>query len=220
LAAGGIVTLTERNFGYFSLRSATLFLIAGLHGALFYGMITTLSHTRATTPQSDLENHALKEVPPERVPVLQPLSRDWTIAVPKPDAEIQPLLIPSDNVTSAIEENSIEPDSPPAVIPPHVIARIAGGPGAGFPDTADFYPSPSIRMGEQGISTVQVCVDSHGRLTADPTIVRGSGSARLDQGALKLARAASGHYRASTEDGQPVDSCYPLGIRFQLSNLR
>jgi len=32
----------------------------------------------------------------------------------------------------------------------------------------------------------------------------------------QLARAGSGHYRATTEDGQPVNSCYPLGIRFQL----
>src|SRR5450631_3418639 len=31
VSAGGSVTLTDRNFGYFSLRSATLFLIAGLH---------------------------------------------------------------------------------------------------------------------------------------------------------------------------------------------
>src|ERR1700733_5632365 len=34
LAAGGVVSLADRNFGYFSLRSATLFLIAGLHAAL------------------------------------------------------------------------------------------------------------------------------------------------------------------------------------------
>jgi hypothetical protein len=43
-----------------------------------------------------------------------------------------------------------------------------------------------------------------------------SGSARLDDAALKLARAGSGHYRATTEDGQPVNSCYPFGVRFQL----
>ena len=66
------------------------------------------------------------------------------------------------------------------------------------------------------MSTVRVCVDSKGKLTSNPTTVKSSGIARLDEGALKLARAGSGHYRATTEDGQPVDSCYPLGIRFQL----
>jgi hypothetical protein len=45
--ASGFVTLADRNFGYFSLRSATLFLIAGLHAAVFFGLIATLSHTQA-----------------------------------------------------------------------------------------------------------------------------------------------------------------------------
>ncbi|TLY91210.1 MAG: energy transducer TonB, partial [Gammaproteobacteria bacterium] len=45
---------------------------------------------------------------------------------------------------------------------------------------------------------------------------RSSGSARLDDGALKLAHAGSGHYRPTTEDGRPVDSCYVFRIRFEL----
>jgi TonB family protein len=71
---------------------------------------------------------------------------------------------------------------------------------------------------EQGNVTVQVCVDGKGRLTSDPTTLQSAGSPRLDEGALKLARAGSGHYRATTEDGQPVNSCYPLRIRFELKN--
>jgi TonB family protein len=218
VSADGFVTLTDRNFGYFSLRSATLFLIAGLHATLFYGLITTLAHTRGTIPPSILENQALKDIPRERVSATQTLPRDWTITVPKPDVEVRPALVPSDEVTTKTGERGLEPYTPPLppVIPTHVVARVAGGPGAGFPDTADFYPSSSIRSGEQGLSTVQVCVDHHGRLTSDPTTVEGSGSTRLDQAALKLARAGSGHYRAATEDGQPVASCYPVGVRFQL----
>jgi TonB family protein len=217
-AATGFVTLADRSFGYFSLRSGTLFLIAGLHAALFYGLITTLQHTRGIMPPPILENQTLKEVPREKVTVPQSLPKDWTIIVPKPELPVRPAPVPSDYVTAKAGEELIEPFSPPPsqVIPTHVVARVAGGPGAGFPDTADFYPSQSIRLGEQGFSTVRVCVDSHGRLTADPTTVQGSGSTRLDEGALKLARAGSGHYRAATEDGQPVNSCYPVGIRFQL----
>ena|SRR5436853_7623673 len=52
------------------------------------------------------------------------------------------------------------------------------------------------------------------RLSADPTIARSSGSARLDEGAVRLAKAGSGHYRATTEDGRPVSSCFPFLIRF------
>lgn len=218
VSADGFVTLADRNFGYFSLRSATLFLIAGLHAALFYGLITTLAHTRGTIPASNLENEALKDIPRKTVSVTQSLAKDWTIIVPKPDVEVPPALVPNDEVLTKPGETLIEPYWPTVapVIPTHMVARVAGGAGPGFPDTANFYPSSSIRAEEQGVSTVQVCVDHQGRLTSNPTIVQGSGSTRLDQAAVKLARAGSGHYRASTEDGQPVDSCYPLGIRFQL----
>jgi hypothetical protein len=38
-AAKGFITLADRNFGYVSLRPGTLFLIAGLHAAVFYGLM-------------------------------------------------------------------------------------------------------------------------------------------------------------------------------------
>ena len=88
----------------------------------------------------------------------------------------------------------------------------------GFPSAEDFYPPAAIRMGEKGSATVRACVDAKGRLISEPTIVESTGSPRLDEGALKLAKAGSGHYRATTEDGQPVNSCYPFRIRFELRN--
>jgi len=107
-------------------------------------------------------------------------------------------------------------DVPP--LPPAKVNRVLGEPGKGFPNTADFYPSASIRLDEMGVVVVRGCVDSTGRLTSDPTLVQSSGKPRLDDAALKLARAGSGHYRATTEDGKPVSSCYAFGIRFDLRN--
>jgi TonB family protein len=95
---------------------------------------------------------------------------------------------------------------------------VLGEPGKGFPNTADFYPSASIRAEEQGLAAVRACVDPNGRLTSDPTIVQSTGKPRLDEAALKLARAGSGRYRATMEDGKPVSSCYAFGIRFNLKN--
>jgi hypothetical protein len=65
VAARGFITIADGNFGYFSLRSGTLFLILGLHAALFSGLITTLSHTRVLTTPADSQNFALSPVPPE-----------------------------------------------------------------------------------------------------------------------------------------------------------
>jgi hypothetical protein len=65
VAAKGYVILADRNFGYFSLRSGTLFLILGLHATLFCGLITTLSHTRGLAAEPNLPNQVLNPVPIE-----------------------------------------------------------------------------------------------------------------------------------------------------------
>jgi hypothetical protein len=48
VAARSFVSLADGNCSYFSLRSGTLFLIVGIYAALFCGLITTLSHARAS----------------------------------------------------------------------------------------------------------------------------------------------------------------------------
>ena len=63
---------------------------------------------------------------------------------------------------------------------------------------------------------MRVCVDGDGRLASDPLMAQSSGITRLDEAALKLAKAGSGHYRSTTEDGRPVSYCYPFRIRFEL----
>jgi len=131
-------------------------------------------------------------------------------------------VIASPFVTRIIEPPAHSSLPPPlAVLPPSgpiPVTRVQGGPGSGFPSTNDFYPDASIRMGEKGVATVRTCVDSKGRLIADPTILQSTGSTRLDEGALRLAKAGSGHYRATMEDGRAVNSCYPFRIRFELRN--
>ena len=218
--ASGVVTLVDRNFGYFSLRSATLFLIAGLHAALFLGLITTLSHTRSPLAPPNLQNHDVTPLPPDRLPFALTASelKHWTIYLPRLPLDPPSRLTIEKDAIGGVSDKPTDVGSLPvaAATPTHVVQQVAGGPGVGFPETADFYPSQSVRLGEEGMTTVRVCVDKRGRLTSEATITSGSGSARLDQAAIKLARAGAGHYRATTEDGQPVDSCYPFGVRFQL----
>ncbi len=216
--ANEFAALVDRNFGYFSLRSATLFLIAGLHAALFYGLITSLGTMHGAKAPDDLQNQPVKSEPAKKVPFAISASEiKWTIQVPKADVDPPTRLNFANDLTVDVSDKPREVILPPlSDAPPRTVERTAGGPGAGFPETADFYPPPSIRLGEEGLSTVQVCVDTRGRLTSEPTTLRGSGIARLDGAALRLARAGSGHYRAATEDGRPVNSCYPLAVRFQL----
>jgi TonB family protein len=80
---------------------------------------------------------------------------------------------------------------------------------------ADLHERTS-RASRLRFATLRVCVDPTGRLTSDPVTQESSGSDRLDSAAIRLAKAGSGHYRPSTDDGRPVNSCYPVKIRFQL----
>ncbi|MEJ0005773.1 MAG: TonB family protein [Steroidobacteraceae bacterium] len=100
---------------------------------------------------------------------------------------------------------------------PPVMTRAWGGPGKGFPTTDEYYPLASRRLGEVGVATVGVCVDGQGRLTGDPTLAKTSGSRRIDEGALRLAKAGSGHYRPTTDDGQAVGACFDYRINFELN---
>jgi TonB family protein len=214
-----LIASADQNFGFISLRSSTFFLVLSLHVVLIYGFMTALSHTHKSAVPDPLQNRDLPRSQPDRVPPPLPTPNLNHVIIEVPNIETDLIYEPDPDhsVTTGPVDQQLPP-TPPTPSTPHVAKQVAGGPGAGFPDTADFYPSLSIHLGEQGVSTVRVCVDAKGRLTSDPTTLKGSGSARLDEGALKLARAGSGHYRAATEDGQPVSSCYPLGIRFQLKN--
>jgi len=221
LATGGkgLFGYADHTFGFFSRRSSTFFLVVSLHAVLLYGFMTAISHIHTSVPPDPLLNQPLPESRPHKLPPPLPLPqfRDVNLIVPKLDTNIRYEPDPDSKVTTEVVQEPLQPPLPPPLMP-HVPKRVEGGPGTGFPNPDDFYPEPARRLEEQGIATVQVCVDAKGRLLANPTTLQGTGSARLDEGALKLARAGSGHYRATTEDGQPVNSCYALRIRFHLKN--
>jgi len=195
-------------------RMVALLLIASLHIAVIYGLATGLLHTIIPDAPTTTVANVTTEVPVQQAPAPPGPPELAPVQVERPPAtELAPDLI---------QENVV--DAPPAQLPqslpppaPTAVHRVVGGLGQGFPASGDYYPPASRRAGEQGVATIQVCVDGGGRLTALPQVARSSGSARLDEGAMKLARAASGHYRPTTENGRPVDSCYPLLVRFALN---
>jgi hypothetical protein len=69
--ATGLIPLTDRRFGYVSLRSGTLFLIVGIHATVFSALIMTLSHTPGMAVRTKLQNEALIPVSSE-IAVISP----------------------------------------------------------------------------------------------------------------------------------------------------
>jgi protein TonB len=215
--SGLTVALSHQDPWLFSRRSMVFLLIAALHGLVIYAFANGLVHQVIEVLQPPpLVGIVTHPTPPDPAPSLQdPTFRITPISIPEPLIDPRIDAIPDDDAVSPPQQDSSSSTpSPPA----SAVNRVVGGPGQGFPNTDSFYPVAARRLGETGVAAVRVCVDDNGRLASEPLIARSSGSVRLDEGALKLAKAGSGHYRTTTENGRPVSFCYPLNVRFQLRN--
>jgi TonB family protein len=221
--AGGPVRalLGEAHFDFplLSRRTVTFVVIAGVHllliYALLFGVAQRLPQTAPTVTNGSVitETRPQHPAPPLIAVIVKPLTTDKADLVIREPTRFE---IPDDPTTLEGEDGpKVIVDPPPT---PRVIQRLLGGPGKGFPNTDDFYPTASRRLAEKGATTVRVCVDPQGRLASDPVVTASSGIRRLDEAALNLAKAGSGHYRPTTENGQPVSDCYPYLTRFRLDD--
>jgi TonB family protein len=194
-----------------SPRTVALLFIACVHTALIYALVIGVRSTAIEVIRPMFG----ELLPAPRPPGPPPRPPEPTL-VPAPVVEVQPGKFHIDIPSEPVRVEGTGAPTHVTVTPVRPVNRIPGGPGKGFPDTTDYYPPAARRLAETGAAAVKVCVDAEGRLTTHPTIARSSGSVRLDDGALKLAQAGSGHYRPTTEEGRPVDSCYVFRVRFEL----
>ncbi|MEP7312093.1 MAG: energy transducer TonB [Pseudomonadota bacterium] len=138
------------------------------------------------------------------------------VEIPPPVVDIN---IPVEAATNTALTNTTTERRPPppapvvAVAIPRVKAKL--NPRASQPDSEEYYPPSSKRLGEQGNTVVKSCIGENGRL-AEATVETSSGVARLDEAAVKFARAL--RYVAATENGKPVADCFSFRVRFQLKD--
>jgi periplasmic protein TonB len=213
-----MIAYAHNDSRFFARRSITFLLVVGLHIALFYALMTSLSFNIIKVIPTTLQTRFLPAPQPRALPPLPPPQLTTARNIEAPVPEFPPTGDLNENEGVVAEPPGTAPPMPqtPPAIPLHEVNRVLGGPGSGFPHPDDYYPSVAKFKEEQGVATVRVCVGANGRLTSDPMTVQTSGSPRLDEGALQLAKAGSGHYRATTEDGRPVNSCYSFRVRFEL----
>ncbi len=181
---------------------------------LAYGLATGLARRAMeiiappiqTTIVEEVQQHELPPPPPppefERPPV----------DVPPPDINID---VPAEPSTTAITqvENTPKVNAPP---PAAHAAGTAPSTGKNFPNSADYYPPASMRLGEEGIVVVHACVGPNGSSPKTQPLRRPPAARALMKAALKLAKA--GHYNPGTEEGKPSTACFNFGIKFQLKN--
>jgi protein TonB len=194
-------------------RGAVLVAIIALHVFLLYALATGLARRAIEVLAPPIQTTIVEETKKEEAPPPPPPPQFERppVELPPPDVTIN---MPVEADTTAIRVTN----TPVVKAPPVAVSRPATpvGFGRGFPQSEDFYPDSSRRLEEQGVVTVHVCVGPDGKLTEEPAVAKSSGSARLDGGGVKLAKAGSGKYTPATEDGKPISKCINYNVKFQL----
>jgi protein TonB len=193
-------------------RVTVLAIIIGFHVLMGVGLVTGLAQKAVQLIAPPIQTDIIEEIQQEdRPPPPPPPQMERPpVQVPPPDVVID---IPIQQATNTISNVTDRPvprvvaPPPPKVVVPAKIRRM--------PSSEDYYPAASKRAEEQGSVVVRACVDASGRLMGEPTVVTSSGYSRLDQGAVRLAKA--GRYQAGTSDGQAQsESCVSFRVKFEI----
>lgn len=201
----------------FPRRSPVLGLIILMHAALVY---VVNSGIRFDLPSIEPPLTLVDIAPLPRMPVQQPIP-------PKPEHPALrppiPLPIPPQLPLPDEVSNPSMADNPPIFTeglgPPVEPAVQAVSPGLDprHPIGMPRYPSQSIRMNEQGLVRVNVCVQPDGRLS-EVLLAASSGFARLDTAAVNHLRKPGVRLRPGTRNGQAVEMCTEIPVRFDIEN--
>lgn len=199
---------------FLTRRGAVFLAIIALHLFVIWALATGLARRAVELVAPPIQTDIVEEVKKEDLPPPPPppeMERP-PVEVPPPDITID---VPTETTSTAITDVT----NRPVAAPPPVRAAVAGtaiGAGKGMPSTDEYYPSSARRLGQEGLVAVTLCVGPDGKLTKAPTVVKSSGTASLDEAALRYAQATSGHWKPATEDGKPVEKCSQLPVRFTL----
>jgi protein TonB len=204
----------EQDSGFFTRRGMVLVAIILLHLFIFWALATGLAKRAvemiAPPIQTVIETETHKEAPPPPPP--PPTFERPPVEIPPTDTIVE---MPVAQVTTAISNTTTQhvapaPKAPSAKTPPKIDVKH-------FPNSEDYYPPASKRLGEEGSPTVHVCIGASGKLSEPPTIAQSSGSTRLDEGALNLVKAGARYISPAMEDGKPVDGCIDFRVKFQMT---
>jgi periplasmic protein TonB len=199
---------------FLTRRGAVLAAIIALHVFLIWALATGLARRAMELVTPPIAADIVEEVKKQDQPPPPPppeLERP-PVEVPPPDVTIE---IPVETQSTAIRDVTDKP----VAHPPPPRASVPGTPlglAKGFPNVDDYYPGSARRLGQEGTAVVNVCVGPDGKLSKEPTIEKSSGTASLDEAAMKLAHAGSGRFKPATEEGKPITACTRLPVRFQL----
>jgi len=203
---------------FLSRRAIILALIILGHILFVYALTSGLAQKAMEVLAPPIQTEIVEEIEQreEPPPPPPPEMERPPVEVPPPEVAIE---IPVDTATStAITDVTNKPvPAAPAPPPPAPVKRTSPRfDSRRSPSTDEYYPPTSRRMGEEGTTSVGICIGPDGRVTGEPKVDKTSGSARLDEAALKYAKRT--RWAPATEDGKPVQICSAFNVKFVLTD--
>src|ERR1700692_4670081 len=157
---------------FLSRRAIVLVAIIILHVLLAYGLATGLARRAMEIIAPPIQTNIIEEVQQHDLPPPPPPPEFERppVEVPPPDINID---VPVEPTQSTAITDVTDKHLPPAPAP-HVSNKTNPTTGKNFPNSADYYPAASMRLGEEGSASVHACVAPTGTLSQDTPIGKDS----------------------------------------------
>jgi protein TonB len=197
---------------FFSRRAVVFIVIVGLHIGIAVMFATGLAQKIVEVVAPPIETNLIEEVQQreEPPPPPPPEFERPPIEVPPPEVTIDIPIDTTTAITDVTDKPIVQKGPPTPPPPPRAVVKAT----AKFPSSDEFYPPSSIRLEEEGAVTVRYCVGPNGKLAEVPTVTQSSRSARLDDAAVKLAKA--GRFKPGSIDGVATTDCSSFRVKFEL----
>lgn len=216
-----------------SNRTAAIIIVALIHIALGYALVTGLAYNVIKKAAEDLKTFDVEEEPPPPPEEPPPPPDQNTPPPPQIVAppSIVPPMLPSPQINTIQEVRPQPPITQTAPTTkscpggmtvaiaqacPPVVSRAAKAKG-NLPSlfSTDDYPQSAIRNEEQGTTAVRLTIGTDGRV-ADCTVTSSSGSTALDNATCNIIRRRARYTPAQDQAGNPVAGSDSTRIRWEL----
>lgn len=210
------MTAYAQESSYIPRRMVVFALIVLLHGLLVWALASGLARKVVEVIAPPIQTDIIEEIQQDDKPPPPPppeMERP-PVEVPPPEVNIS---VPVESTTSAITNVTDRPVPMAPPPPPKAVSRTNPTLDKRSQPTEDYYPPSSKRAEEEGVVTLKTCVGADGKVAGTPAVTKSSGFERLDEAAVKWASRGA-RFKAGTEDGKAVETCFQFNVRFQLTN--
>jgi len=189
-------------------RTAILVGVGILHVGLIWALVVGLASGLIQKLPEELKAEVVKPTEEKKPPPPPPpdLAKPPPPFVPPPEITIAPEA-PTTNAIAVVQAKQPTPATPPPITSPASI---------GTPHTcpkSKYYPDVSIRLSEQGSTTVSFFIEPDGT-TSGFKIDSTSGSQRLDD--ATIACVTTWRYKPALQNGQPIRVPWKSVVKWQL----